>query len=45
MENGVKNVDNSLRLAEEASSENVQLRRPWKACLQSFSSFNKRSLN
>ncbi|WP_322616764.1 methyl-accepting chemotaxis protein [Pseudomonas sp. BIC9C] len=45
MENGVKDVDNSLRLAEEASSENVQLHQAVESMFAIIQQLNKRSLD
>jgi hypothetical protein len=44
MENGVKDVDNSLRLAEEASRKMCNCIRQWKACSASFSSLMSAAL-
>jgi len=45
MENGVKDVDNSLRLAEEASSENVQLHQAVESMFSIIQQLNERSLD
>ncbi|MCU1752679.1 methyl-accepting chemotaxis protein [Pseudomonas sp. 6D_7.1_Bac1] len=45
MEDGVKEVDNSLRLAEEASSENVQLHQAVESMFAIIQQLNKRSLD
>ncbi|WP_446731460.1 methyl-accepting chemotaxis protein [Pseudomonas sp. PSKL.D1] len=44
MEQGVKNVDNSLRLAEDASSENVQLHQAVESMFTIIQQLNQRSL-
>nr|WP_319528397.1 methyl-accepting chemotaxis protein [Pseudomonas laurentiana] len=45
MEDGVKDVDNSLRLAEEASSENVQLHQAVENMFAIIQQLNQRSLD
>jgi methyl-accepting chemotaxis protein len=45
MEEGVKDVDNSLRLAEDASSENVQLHQAVESMFAIIQQLNKRSLD
>jgi methyl-accepting chemotaxis protein len=45
MENGVKDVDNSLRVAEEASSENVQLHQAVESMFTIIQQLNERSLD
>jgi methyl-accepting chemotaxis protein len=45
MENGVKDVDSSLRLAEEASSENVQLHQAVESMFSIIQQLNERSLD
>lgn len=45
MEEGVKDVDNSLRLAEDASSENVQLHQAVENMFAIIQQLNKRSLD
>lgn len=45
MENGVKDVDNSLRLAEEASSENVQLHQAVESMFTIIQQLNERGLD
>jgi len=45
MVEGVKDVDNSLRLAEEASSENVQLHHAVESMFTVIQKLNKRSLD
>lgn len=45
MENGVKDVDNSLRLAEEASSGNVQLHQAVENMFSIIQQLNERSLD
>lgn len=45
MENGVKDVDNSLRLAEEASRENVQLHQAVESMFSIIQQLNERSLD
>ncbi|MBT2372862.1 methyl-accepting chemotaxis protein [Pseudomonas fluorescens] len=45
MENGVTNVDNSLRLAEEASSENVHLHQAVESMFSIIQQLNARSLD
>jgi len=45
MKEGVKNVDNSLRLAEDASSENVQLHQAVESMFAVIQQLNKRSLD
>jgi methyl-accepting chemotaxis protein len=45
MEEGVKDVDNSLRLAEDASSENVQLHQAVDSLFAIIQQLNKRSLD
>ncbi|WP_420793843.1 methyl-accepting chemotaxis protein [Pseudomonas fontis] len=45
MEAGVKDVDNSLRLAEDASSENVQLHQAVESMFAIIQQLNKRSLD
>lgn len=45
MENGVTNVDNSLRLAEEASSENVQLHQAVESMFSIIQQLNAHSLD
>ncbi|VVO27627.1 methyl-accepting chemotaxis protein [Pseudomonas fluorescens] len=45
MENGVKDVDNSLRLAEEASSENVQLHQAVESMFAIIQQLNERGLD
>ncbi len=44
MEEGVHNVDDSLRLAEDASSENVQLHQAVESMFQIIQQLNQRSL-
>ncbi|WP_411564738.1 methyl-accepting chemotaxis protein [Pseudomonas shirazensis] len=45
MNEGVKDVDNSLRLAEDASSENVQLHQAVESMFAVIQQLNKRSLD
>ncbi|WP_374726037.1 methyl-accepting chemotaxis protein [Pseudomonas hunanensis] len=45
MQEGVKDVDNSLRLAEDASSENVQLHQAVESMFAIIQQLNKRSLD
>ncbi|WP_431606910.1 methyl-accepting chemotaxis protein [Pseudomonas putida] len=45
MKEGVKDVDNSLRLAEDASSENVQLHQAVESMFAVIQQLNKRSLD
>ncbi|WP_458725984.1 methyl-accepting chemotaxis protein [Pseudomonas gregormendelii] len=45
MEEGVKDVDNSLRLAEDASSENVQLHQAVESMFAIIQQLNKHSLD
>jgi methyl-accepting chemotaxis protein len=45
MEDGVKDVDNSLRLAEEASSENVHLHQAVESIFAIIQQLNERSLD
>ncbi|WP_410479141.1 methyl-accepting chemotaxis protein [Pseudomonas sp. P105] len=45
MENGVKDVDSSLRLAEEASLENVQLHQAVESMFSIIQQLNERSLD
>lgn len=45
MEEGVKDVDNSLRLAEDASSENVQLHQAVDSMFTIIQQLNRRSLD
>ncbi|WP_431357222.1 methyl-accepting chemotaxis protein [Pseudomonas jessenii] len=45
MKEGVKDVDNSLRLAEDASSENVQLHQAVESMFAIIQQLNKRSLD
>jgi methyl-accepting chemotaxis protein len=45
MEEGVEDVDNSLRLAEDASSENVQLHQAVESMFTIIQQLNKRSLD
>lgn len=45
MEEGVENVDNSLRLAEDASSENVQLHQAVESMFAIIQQLNNRSLD
>ncbi|MBK5354519.1 methyl-accepting chemotaxis protein [Pseudomonas sp. TH41] len=45
MEEGVKDVDNNLRLAEDASSENVQLHQAVESMFAIIQQLNKRSLD
>ena len=45
MEEGVKDVDNSLRLAEDASSENVQLHQAVESMFAIIQQLNNRSLD